>query len=125
MFLLSHIVGAMLILAGSWYRAFFSHLCNFFSSSDSFLLLADRPSMQPYVWAASGVWVFERVCRWGMHVAHIAHARLFVRLPAHKGRLSVIDGAIKLNVPFKGKWEAGQHFYVSFCASTTFSPAIV
>ncbi|GAA5901557.1 hypothetical protein JCM6882_006311 [Rhodosporidiobolus microsporus] len=67
-FLISHIVGAMLVLAGSYYH---------------------RPSMIPYTYAAAGIWVFERVCRWGLHIAYVAHARV-------------------------GRWSAGQHYYVAF-----------
>ncbi|GAA5857452.1 hypothetical protein JCM8547_009279 [Rhodosporidiobolus lusitaniae] len=81
LFLLSHIVGAMLVLAGS----------------------------------AAGVWVFERVCRWGMHFAHIAHAKLYVKAPPHRATATVVDGAIKLTVPVKDhRWKAGQHYYIAF-----------
>ncbi|GAA6002482.1 hypothetical protein JCM10207_001144 [Rhodosporidiobolus poonsookiae] len=94
LFLMSHIIGAALVLAGSYYH---------------------RPSMIPYTYAAAGIWVFERVCRWTRHIVEIGWARLYVRRPLYRCTASVVDGAIKLSVPIKGhKWQAGQHYYISF-----------
>ncbi|GAA5893721.1 hypothetical protein JCM5296_001116 [Sporobolomyces johnsonii] len=93
-FLVSHIVGAALILAGSWYH---------------------RPNIQNWVWAAVALWVFERVCRIGMHASSVFHARVIARRPLMQARARVVHGAIKLSAPFPaGKWSAGQHVYISF-----------
>ncbi|GAA6027261.1 hypothetical protein JCM8097_002535 [Rhodosporidiobolus ruineniae] len=94
LFLLSHIAGAVLIIVGSWYH---------------------RPSMIPYAWAAAGIWIFERTCRFVLHLSHVAHYKLYLRRPVHRATATVVDGAIKMNVPIKGgQWGAGQHYYISF-----------
>ncbi|GAA5977551.1 hypothetical protein JCM11641_006861 [Rhodosporidiobolus odoratus] len=92
-FLSLHVIGAALILAGSWYH---------------------RPVMQPWVYAAAAIWIFERVVRFVWHFAGIANTRLVLRRPVIKAQATVSHGAILLKVPFTGSWSAGQHVYVSF-----------
>ncbi|CEQ42459.1 SPOSA6832_04257, partial [Sporobolomyces salmonicolor] len=94
LFLITHVVGAALVLAGLWYH---------------------RPIAQDWVYAAVAVWCFERACRLGLHVSSIFRARVIMRRPLLEARASIVHGAIKLSVPFPaGKWQAGQHVYLSF-----------
>ncbi|GAA5845985.1 hypothetical protein JCM9279_004747 [Rhodotorula babjevae] len=92
-FLALHVVGAGVILAGCWYH---------------------RPSMQDWVMATVGIWVFERLWRISSVFTSWVNMRLVVRAPVMSARASIVDGAIKLVVPFKGAWGPGQHFYISF-----------
>ncbi|BGP31960.1 ferric-chelate reductase [Rhodotorula toruloides] len=93
-FLLLHVVGAALILTGSWYH---------------------RPIMQDWVYAAVAIWVAERVFRGFHHVGSVVGTRFFLRAHLVKARAEVQDGAIKLSVPANGQtWTAGQHVYLSF-----------
>jgi len=107
-FLALHVVGAGVILAGCWYH---------------------RPSMQDWVMATVGIWAFERLWRVSSVFKSWVNMRLVVRAPIMSARASVVDGAIKLVVPFKGAWGPGQHFYVSFwyvlpfCAAAAARPA--
>ncbi|KAI5479003.1 ferric-chelate reductase [Pseudohyphozyma bogoriensis] len=93
-FLILHVIGAAMFLAGSWYH---------------------RPIIEPWVYAASAIWIFERVCRLISHLAGVLHTRVVLRRPLLQAEATVVSGAILLNVPFPaGTWEAGQHCYISF-----------
>ncbi|GAA6060074.1 hypothetical protein JCM10212_003035 [Sporobolomyces blumeae] len=92
-FLALHVIGAALILAGSWYH---------------------RPIIVPWVYTAVAIWAFERVSRLVWHVSTVVHSHVVVRRPLVQARASVVAGAIKLAVPFPGgRWEAGQHAYIT------------
>ncbi|GAA5836180.1 hypothetical protein JCM3766R1_001987 [Sporobolomyces carnicolor] len=93
-FLTLHIIGAALVLAGSWYH---------------------RPIMVNWVYAAVAVWVFERLVRLALHVSSVVNSRFIARKPLIEARASLVEGAIKLTVPFPGgNWIAGQHAYLTF-----------
>ncbi|GAA5965128.1 hypothetical protein JCM8115_006672 [Rhodotorula mucilaginosa] len=93
-FLALHVIGAALILAGTWYH---------------------RPITQSWVYAAVGIWVAERVLRLLHHFISLHGRRIFVRAPVIKAKASVVAGAIKLAVPARGlRWAPGQHCYISF-----------
>ncbi|GAA6002484.1 hypothetical protein JCM10207_001145 [Rhodosporidiobolus poonsookiae] len=93
-FLILHIVGAALILAGSWYH---------------------RPIIHTWVYATVAIWAFERVTRFVFHCASIVNTRFILRRPVIRARATVVNGAIKLSVPFpSGTWAPGQHAYISF-----------
>ncbi|BGP16028.1 ferric-chelate reductase [Rhodosporidiobolus nylandii] len=93
-FLALHVVGAALILAGTWYH---------------------RPVAETWVYAAAGIWIFERLTRGVSHFASIVNSRLILRRPVVRARATVCEGAIKLSVPFPDRaWQAGQHVYISF-----------
>ncbi|KAM0750445.1 hypothetical protein T439DRAFT_334799 [Meredithblackwellia eburnea MCA 4105] len=92
-FLLLHVAGAAVTLAGSFYH---------------------RPIIQPWVYAATAVWVFERVARLARHLGTIFHRRLMLRSPVLQAEAQVLHGAIILTIPFRGTWEAAQHCYISF-----------
>ncbi|GAA5981975.1 hypothetical protein JCM10908_004689 [Rhodotorula pacifica] len=93
-FLALHVVGAALILAGTWYH---------------------RDICQKWVYAAVGIWIAERGLRIVHHFVTFHGRRLFVRPAVIRARASVVAGAIKLAVPAYGqKWTAGQHCYISF-----------
>lgn len=111
MFLILHIIGAVLMLMGSWYRALpLLSLCDDRAELTCSLPRADRPIMTPWVYAGVAVWVFERAVRLALHVASRFHSRLILHRPLIQAEASVCHGAIRLSVPFpSGKWEAGQH----------------
>ncbi|GAA5857451.1 hypothetical protein JCM8547_009278 [Rhodosporidiobolus lusitaniae] len=93
-FLALHVIGAALILAGSWYH---------------------RPVIEDWVTASAVIWAFERFTRVVLHFASVVHTRLIVRKPVIRAKASVCNGAIKLSVPFpSGEWKAGKHAYISF-----------
>ncbi|GAA5943888.1 hypothetical protein JCM3775_002266 [Rhodotorula graminis] len=92
-FLALHVAGAGIILGGCWYH---------------------RPNMQDWVMATVGIWLFERVFRISSIFTSWVNMRLVVRAPVMSARATIVDGAIKLSVPFKGAWGPGQHFYISF-----------
>ncbi|GAA5835676.1 hypothetical protein JCM11251_002994 [Rhodosporidiobolus azoricus] len=93
-FLALHVIGAALILAGSWYH---------------------RPIIQNWVYAATAIWVFERLTRLVLHFASLVNSRFIVRRPVVRAQATVSNGAIKLSVPYPhGEWQPGQHAYISF-----------
>ncbi|BGP48060.1 Vacuolar protein sorting-associated protein vps5 [Rhodotorula kratochvilovae] len=93
-FLALHVAGAGIILAGCWYH---------------------RPNMQDWVMGTVGIWVFERLWRICSVFTSFANMRFFVRAPIIRAKATIVDGAIKLDVPCKGRmWAPGQHFYISF-----------
>lgn len=107
-FLALHVIGAALILAGTWYH---------------------RPITQSWVYAAVGIWVAERALRLLHHFVSLHGRRIAVRAPVVKAKASVVAGAIKLAVPARGQtWAAGQHCYISFwCAASlvTYCPILL
>ncbi|GAA5901561.1 hypothetical protein JCM6882_006312 [Rhodosporidiobolus microsporus] len=93
-FLVLHVIGAALILAGSWYH---------------------RPIIHEWVYASAGIWIFERLTRAVFHFASIVNSRFIVRRPVVRAQATVSNGAIKLSVPYPhGDWQPGQHAYISF-----------
>ncbi|KAL8292721.1 hypothetical protein RQP46_001333 [Phenoliferia psychrophenolica] len=92
-FLILHVVGAAVVLAGAWYH---------------------RPIMEPWVYAASAIWSFERASRLARHFGSIFHRRIVLRSPLLSAEAKVVHGAIVLSVPFAGAWGASQHCYISF-----------
>ncbi|GAA6027262.1 hypothetical protein JCM8097_002536 [Rhodosporidiobolus ruineniae] len=93
-FLLLHIAGAAIILAGSWYH---------------------RPIIQDWVYATVAIWLFERLTRIVFHVSSLVKSRFIVRSPVVRARATVSNGAIKLSVPWTGgDWHPGAHAYLSF-----------
>ena len=71
--------------------------------------------MVNWVYAAVAVWVFERLVRLVLHVSSVVNSRFIARKPLIEARASLVEGAIKLTVPFPGgNWIAGQHAYLTF-----------
>lgn len=87
-FLCLHIMGAVLMLMGSFYH---------------------RPIMEPWVHAAAAIWAFERAVRIMMSVLDRFHSKVILRTPVVRAEASLQHGAIKVSVPFSGTWKAGQH----------------
>ncbi|KAL8279167.1 hypothetical protein RQP46_008423 [Phenoliferia psychrophenolica] len=89
-FLIFHILGAILMVVGLHYHA---------------------PSLVLYTWLAIGFWIYERLTR---VLQLFTNRRLRFRAPLVQARAVLIEGAIVLRVPFKGTWKPGQHAYLSF-----------
>ncbi|KAL8292993.1 hypothetical protein RQP46_000687 [Phenoliferia psychrophenolica] len=89
-FLIFHILGAILMVVGLHYHA---------------------PSLVLYTWLAIGFWVYERLTR---ILQLFMNRRFRFRAPLVQARAVLIEGAIVLRVPFKGTWKPGQHAYLSF-----------
>ncbi|SCZ93912.1 BZ3500_MvSof-1268-A1-R1_Chr6-3g08979 [Microbotryum saponariae] len=88
--LLMHAIGAVFMLVGAWYH---------------------RPIMRTWVWAAVGIWAFERLTRLVLHISSF----FALRQPLVNAQARVVSGAILLSIPFPSNaWSAGQHVYVSF-----------
>ncbi|GAA6048267.1 hypothetical protein JCM3770_006512 [Rhodotorula araucariae] len=93
-FLALHVVGAAIVLAGCYYH---------------------RANMEDWVLGTVGIWVFERLWRVCSVFTSFVNMRFFIRAPIIRAKASIVDGAIKLTVPCKGRmWGTGQHFYISF-----------
>ncbi|KDE07053.1 hypothetical protein MVLG_02629 [Microbotryum lychnidis-dioicae p1A1 Lamole] len=88
--LLMHLIGAVFMLVGAWYH---------------------RPIMRTWVWAAVGIWAFERLTRLVLHTWSF----FALRQPLVNAQARVVSGAILLSIPFPSNaWSGGQHVYVSF-----------
>ncbi|GAA5847054.1 hypothetical protein JCM5353_000106 [Sporobolomyces roseus] len=92
-FLVSHVIGAILMLVGIIYHV---------------------PALAVWLYVPVGFWIFERLARMLQLVSISLLAKLQFRSPFIKARATLIEGAVVLRVPFKGRWEAGQHAYLKF-----------
>ncbi|GAA5946346.1 hypothetical protein JCM3765_000207 [Sporobolomyces pararoseus] len=90
-FLVSHVIGAIMMLVGIIYHV---------------------PALAVWLYIPVGFWVFERLARMLQLVSISLLAKLEFRSPFVKARATLIEGAVVLRIPFKGKWEAGQHAYL-------------
>jgi len=91
LFLITHIIGAAVFLAGAYYHR--------------------RKEMYDWIYAASAVWIFERLWR----ATRFFYNRCGFHRPVLQADAQVVNGAILLSVPFpEGGWRAGQHFYLYF-----------
>ncbi|ORY78061.1 ferric reductase NAD binding domain-domain-containing protein [Leucosporidium creatinivorum] len=93
LFIVTHVVGAILILVGLFYHI---------------------PALRPWVWAPIAIWAFERTARLLQFLSIHLLTRFNLRSPLRKANATLVDGAIILRVPFKGAWGSGQHAYLSF-----------
>ncbi|BGP13382.1 ferric-chelate reductase [Rhodosporidiobolus nylandii] len=93
LFLVAHVCGAVLMLVGIIYHV---------------------PSLAVWLYVPLGFWIFERVARFLQLFSISMLAKGEFRSPLIKAHATLIEGAVVLRVPFKGKWKAGQHAYISF-----------
>ncbi|SGZ28358.1 BQ5605_C027g10321 [Microbotryum silenes-dioicae] len=115
--LLMHLIGAVFMLVGAWYRKWRmwqAFLFRYKLGTDlarKFLYHSDRPIMRTWVWAAVGIWAFERLTRLVLHTWSF----FALRQPLVNAQARVVSGAILLSIPFPSNaWSGGQHVYVSF-----------
>ncbi|GAA5991533.1 hypothetical protein JCM11641_000197 [Rhodosporidiobolus odoratus] len=93
LFLVAHVIGAVLMLVGIIYHV---------------------PSLAVWLYVPLGFWIFERVAR-ALQLFSISMLCKFqFRAPLVKAQATLIEGAVVLRVPYRGKWRAGQHAYISF-----------
>lgn len=92
LFLFTHILGALMITAA---------------------LIAHVPDLRIWVIVPLAFWALERVLRWVQLVSIQLLVRLQWRSPFVKAHATLIEGAVVLRVPYKGKWYPGQHAYIS------------
>ncbi|KAK4057532.1 ferric-chelate reductase [Microbotryomycetes sp. JL221] len=93
LFLVAHVLGAAIILAGLFYHV---------------------PAAREWVWVPIAIWAFERTARL-VQVLSVNFANRFLpRSPIRRASAMLKDGAIILRVPYKGLWASGQHAYLSF-----------
>ncbi|GAA6062121.1 hypothetical protein JCM10212_000875 [Sporobolomyces blumeae] len=92
-FLVSHVVGAIMMLVG---------------------IILHVPALKVWLYVPIAFWVFERLARLVQLVSIDLLTRFEFRAPLVKARATSIEGAVVLRVPYKGKWQAGQHAYLKF-----------
>ncbi|KAI5480555.1 hypothetical protein MNV49_000251, partial [Pseudohyphozyma bogoriensis] len=113
LFLIFHIIGAIMMLVGMRYRKFpLSYSTLRFICSPTWSP-PDVPMLRKWVYAPIAFWLLER----GLRILQLVSVQMLIRLkwrpPLIKANATLIEGAIVLRVPFKGKWYAGQHAYIS------------
>ena len=79
--------------------------CFFLHESDPSLVNLDVPALAVWLYVPVGFWIFERLARMLQLVSISLLAKLQFRSPFIKARATLIEGAVVLRVPFKGKWE--------------------
>ncbi|KAM0746120.1 hypothetical protein T439DRAFT_294579 [Meredithblackwellia eburnea MCA 4105] len=93
LFLTMHVTGATMMIVGIRYHV---------------------PLLKIWCYVPVAFWAYERLTRILQLVSIHLLIRLQFRPPLVQAHATLIEGAIVLRVPFKGKWSAGQHAYVSF-----------
>lgn len=71
----------------------------------------DVPALSVWLYVPVGFWVFERLARMVQLVSISLLTKLEFRSPLIKARATLIEGAVVLRVPFKGKWEGEEELF--------------